>query len=448
MKGLSVNQKITILFMVSIGFFIATSCDQEEQLNDPLIVSVQVSADFINSYSNETVYIMASDSEGEILDYKKLDNDRTTQLSAPEYAKDNFTLSFVLTYQNTSGAAKRHLIGKSFHGINRGSNLLLKRQLSGYGNAGFFNFNLTDFDSETNVKYTLASNGDITSFFYPTSHNTGDAPIYSKNPTRLFITKFSPSQEPIGYLFPSTNYTVSRKYEISLEGTYLPFQTEQINFSDQVTAGVITYGITQIGSTKELYQVSNNNLYSGNILRIFYPGATFPAYASHSWQQVEEVYFENFNNEKRSDFNLLKVESEIDFSGQQVNYSINGDKALVCFDFDIEETESETYNWNCFASTGADQSIVIPRLPSEITSNFVGFSNSSWEANDLVEIVQMEGISTIGDYAIATAKGTWFGDRNYRYAGLNLPSDISFSELKFAEKHTPTPYVGFFRNGF
>lgn len=418
--------KVTLLLSLSLLF--ALSCEQDEQSFNSLLASVQVSAGFISPFESQSIYVIASDSNGEVIEYLKLENDQTFELTSISYTESTFTLSFIKTEQHITGKQQKHLIGKSFHGLKRGTKLFLKKQLPGYGNVGFFNFTAQNFDANQAFEYTLSSNGDIAHVTNPNSQGNpnynGEGVLYSKNPSKVFILKYGADQKPLGYLFPSTSYTVSQKYEIDVSGNYLPLQTEVVNFSNLAFVGVRVYGRPNIDHYKELYEVSSSTTSYGNTLTIYYPGTTFPGYASHSWLNENNSYYENFNKSERFDFDFLAIKATIGVFGQTVNYSLVGDYGIALFNFNIAASDDEIYDWNSFAVTGADQTITLPKLPAEITADFATYSYSSWRVNPLAEILQFESISNLEEYAINKANGVWLGSLNYKYAYLNLGTDL------------------------
>lgn len=438
------TDKATLL-LLSFSLFFASSCDQEEQPVNPLLVSVQVSADFISSFDNHRVYLLASDSEGNILEYRQLENDQTFELNSSSYTESTFTLSFIETIQYTTGSQQKNLNGKSFHGIKRGSKFLLKKQLPGYGNAGFFNFTVQNFDDGKANEYTLASNGGISHVTNPTYQGNpvfnGEYVLYSRNPTRLFIAKYGADKKPLGYLFPPTTYTVSQKYMIDVDGVYSAFQTEVANISDFVSAGVTVYGRPFIDNYEEFYNVSSSSTLYNKSLTIYYPGTAFPGYASHSWLNRTDSYYENFNKSVRSDFDFLKVEATMNVSGQTINFSLKGDNGIALFGFRFITSDNEFYNWDSFASVNSNQSIVLPRLPAEITANFGAYSYSSWEPETQVEILQLEDVTSLEEYAASKANGTWLGSLNFKYAHVNSGSS-------FVGEHRFRYHPYFFKDGF
>lgn len=418
------------LLLLSLSFFLGLSCENDEPTFNPLLASVQVSAGFIGSFNSQRVYLLASDSKGNVLEYRQLENDETFELNSSSYAESTFTLSFVETIQYTTGAQQKYLTGKSFHGIKRGSKLLLKNRLPGNMYAGFSNFTAQNFDDNMAYHYTISSNGygSTSNVSNPNTqsdpNNNQEFGLYSQNPTRLFVLKYDANQKPLGYLFPSTTYTVLQKYEISVGGNYSPMQTEVIHFPEFVSAGVTLYGRPAIDNYRELYEVSRSSTSYNNPLTIYYPGSAFPVYASRSWLYRENSYFENFNTNERSDFDFLKIEARLTISGQTISYSLSGGDGIALFDFNFNISDNEIYNWNSYASVESNGSITLPMLPAEITSNFASYSYDSWRAESKVEILQLIGVTTLEEYAASKANGTWLGFRNYKYTHVSVGNDL------------------------
>ncbi len=433
------------LLLLFLSLFFASSCDQEEEPFNPVLVTVQVSADFISSSNDQHIYLLASDNEGNILEYRQLENDQTFELNSASYTESTFTLSFIETMQYTTGSQQKHLTGKSFHGIKRGSKFPLKKQLPGYGNAGFFNFTVQNFDDSKANEYTLASNGGIS---YVTNPNyqgnptfNGEYSLYSRNPTRLFVVKYDVDKKPLGYLFPSTTYTVSREYTIDVDGTYSPFQTEVINFSANGFVGVAVYGRPRTDNYEELYKISNSSTSDNNSLTVYYPGTTFPGYASLSWLNENNSYYENFNKSTRSDFDFLNVEATMNVSNQTITCSLKGNNGIALFGFKFTKSDSEVYNWDSFVSVNSNQAITLPKLPAEIIAKFDAYSYNSWQPESQVEILQLESVSSLEEYAASKTNGTWLGSLNFKYSHLNSGSS-------FTGEHRFRNYPDFFRDGF
>lgn len=415
------NKTLTRLALSLVLLFLF-SCDDEEQAFNPQLVTVQVSADFINASSS--VYLLASNNKGDIIDYVKLENDKTFELNSDTYLDPTFTLSFVEKFRFTN-SQKTELQGNSFHDLQRGARLFLKRNIPGDVNAGFFNFTLQNIETANNISYSISSNGDILSYSLITKEDFKHS-INSKNPTRLFITKYSGTEEPISYLFPSTQHVVSSDYTIDIGGDYTPFQSENVNFSDNVFAGVKVYGRTRLDNFIEQYQVSTSTVNYGNALNVYYPGDAFAAYSSRSRMNQNNFYFENFNRDKRSDFDFLTTEIELVNGSQEFTYSVTGDAIVLRFDFNMNGNEFESYDWNSFANAGIDKQITIPKLPIEITSNMSLFNYDSWNSELLVELMEVEGIYSVDEYLVSEAKGTWIGTQNTKYAYAYLGSGSAF----------------------
>jgi hypothetical protein len=419
-----ITNKTTTRLALSLVLLFLFSCNDEEEAFNPQLVTVQVSADFINANSN--LYLLASKSNGDIIDYVKLENDKTFELNTDAYLDQTFTLSFV-EKQRFLPSQKTELSGNSFHGIQRGTRLFLKRSILDNRNAGFFNFTLQNIETVNNVSYAISSNGEFLS--YDAIANEGfNHTINSKNPTRLFITRYNATEEPISYLFPPTQHTVSNQYTIDIGGDYTPFQNENISFSDNVFAGVKVYGRTRLDNFIEQYQVSTSSVYYGNTLNVYYPGNVFAAYASRSWMNKNNFYFENFNKEKRSDFDFLRTEIELSNDSQQFIYSVTGDALVLRFDFNMNGNEFEAYDWNAYANAGVSKQLTLPRLPLEIMSEFTLYNYDHWSSELLVELMQVEGIYSVNEYLISEAEGKWLGTQNTKYVYAYLGSGSVFQE--------------------
>jgi hypothetical protein len=421
-----ISMKTMTRLALSLVLLFLFSCNDEDQTFNPRLITVQVSADFINVNSN--LYLLASKSNGDIIDHVKLENDKTFELNTDVYLDQTFTLSLVEKYEYSSGQ-KTELSGNSFHDIQRGTTLFLKRSISENGNVGFFNFTLQNIETANAISYSISSNGDVVSHNSITNEDFNHT-IYSKNPTRLFITKYNAQEEPVSYLFPLAQHTVMNQYAIDIRGDYTTFETEEVNFSDYVFAGVKVYGRTSPDSFIEEYEVSNSAVYYGNTLKVYYPGDIFAAYASRSWINENGIFFENFNKEKRNDFDFLNAQIELANTPQQFTYSVTGDGLILRFDFNMNGNEFETYDWNSFANAGINKQLTIPKLPIEIISDLSLFNYDSWSTESLVELMEVEGIYSIDEYLVSEAKGAWLGSKNTKYAYGYFGSGNAF-QLRF-----------------
>jgi hypothetical protein len=400
-----------LLPLMVAGLLLVASCDKgEDDSLNPVLFSIDIPEGLITSQSD--LYLVASDAEGETLAFTQLQDGQVNELRSDTYKESSFTLSIISKY--TAGQFK-DLYGSSYHGVKRGQSLVIDGSAI-EESENYINFTTGNFDVTNAASYAMASNGD-TDYVYP--DDLGGILYMAKSPTRVFITKYNKNFVATGFLFPSTTYTASQEPIISLSGTYTPFQTETVTFSESVFAGVEVYGLPSATSYDEQYQVADVST-DGTRLDIKYPGTAFPAYASYSYIEGDGYYLEAYHKSQRSDFSPMDVDATIEINGQEVTYSVTGDGDIVSLDFDQEGTDFEYIDWDMYANTGTNQSLVLPKLPIEITSGFSSYSYSNWQAEDELVVLQIEGISSTDEYLAGDIGGGLENSRNTKYLYLYL----------------------------
>lgn len=437
MKNHFVEKSARAAWLLGALLFVVSSCDNEDEFN-PLLASIQVPAGLLDSDSK--VYLLASDSEGEIIEFAEIQDGATTQLVSDTYTESTFTLSIVTAYSDLS---YKDLYGSSYHGVRRGVKIVVPE--SADEEVDYFQFTTQNFDAVNASYYTLASNGDASSI-YP-DDTSGDLYL-SKSPTRFFITKYNLNYEPIGFQFPTTTYTAAQTPAVNLAGTYAAFQSETVNFTESSYAGVTVYGRVAADNFTELYEVSESSTGSTS-LSIKYPGTTFPAYASSSYVEGFDYYYEAYHKSQRSDFSMLDVDATVEITGQTIDYSITSNGDVVSFDFDQDGSESEYFGWDIYAPTGANKSVTIPKLPTEITSTFSAYSYAGWTNDEDLEVMQIEGVDSVDEYILAEMDENLSGSVNAKYVYLYLGSGVAReARLNLVQEKKHHTKLGGYKNRF
>jgi hypothetical protein len=395
-----------------VASVLGTSCDDGEgdSLN-PVLISIDVPDGLLTGGGN--AYIVASDAKGEILAFTELKDGEVNELRSDSYKESTFTLSLV---SREVSSQYKDLYGSSYHGVKRGLSFVIDAS-----NFEEFEeeleFTTQNFDNTASY-YILSSNGDY-DYIYP---DFPDGYLYmAKSPTRVFITKYDLENQPVGFLFPATTYTGAQSPTINLAGTYASFQSETVTLSEQVYAGVAVFGRLAANDYQQQYSVSQVDDYASS-LSIKYPGNTFPAYSSYSYVEGDNYYYEAYHKSQRSDFSLMTVNADVEINGQKVTYSVTGDGDIVSIDFDQEGTDFEYIDWDLYANVGSNQSVVVPKLPTEITNGFSSYSYSNWQADDEAVVLQIEGISSADEYVAGEFDGSLYNSRNAKYLYLYFGS--------------------------
>lgn len=439
------EQKIASVLLVVILLFVVSSCDKEEDPFNPLLVSVELPAGVLDS--DGSVYLVASDSEGEVITFAELSDGKTIELKSDSYTAATFTLSIVSAYQ--SGSYK-DLYGSSYHEVSRGTKLVVPEDSADDGSE-YFEFNVQNFDSNTASYYTIAGNGgspDNGGSFNINFSDAGGYLFFSKSPSRLFITKYDANYQPTGFQFPSTTYTSTQVPTINLAGNYTAFQSETVTFSEPVYAGVDVYGRLAADNYLEQYRVSSSDI-SGSSLSIKYPGNTFPVYSSESYVQGEDYYYEAYHKSQRSDFSLLDVDASVEIDGQTINYSVTTQGDVVSFYLEQQGGDFEYYEWEMYAPVGSNKSATIPKLPTEITNGFDSYSYTAWSTNEQVEVMEIENVGSLDEYLRADVDGRLYGALNtkrvYLYLGTGSARE---ARAKLAKERNHKEKLGAFKARF
>lgn len=412
MKTRCVLEKFKTLPLLVAGLFFVTSCDNEGDSFNPLLVSIQIPADVLDSDSE--IYMLASDANGDIIEFKVLEDGETNVLSSDSYKEGTFTLSLIS--RNASGQYK-YLDGSSYYGVKRGLKVVLDESTFNETEE-YLEYTSQNFDINNASYYLLSSNGDI-DYVYP--DDLSGSLYLAKSPTRIFVTKYNQDYQPSGFLFPTTTYTASQSPAINLSGSYTAFQTETVTFSESVYAGVEVYGRPAANNYDEQYEVYDVSSY-GDELDIKFPGTTFPAYSSMSYVEGEDYYYSAYHKSQRSDFSMMDVNASVEIDGPTLVYTVTGDGEIVSLDFDQEGTNFEYLDWEIYANTGSNQSVTLPKLPAAITTGFSSYSYNNWEADEEIEVLEVEGIDSIDEYLNAELDGSQQYSLNAKYVYLYLGS--------------------------
>lgn len=405
--------KLKVLLLSALLFTIS-SCDNDDDAFNPLLASVDVPEGFFSS--NTKLYILASDKAGNVIEFAEVIEGEITELKSDSYKESTFTLSIVDIYNY--GTSYKDLYGSSYHNLKRGVKVVLTED--DLEEESYLNYTAQNFDVNAS-EYIISSNGD-NNYVY-SDYLTGYL-YFSKSPTRIFITKKDLNYTPTGFMFPTTTYTNGTTPTINLSGNYTAFQSETINFTEPVYAGVEVYGRSAANSYDEQYLVSDVYEYDQSIV-VKYPGTTFPAYASESYVSGDDYSYEAYNKSQRSDFSMMDIDATVTITGQTITYSATGDGNVVYLDIDQDGNDFEYFDWDVYAPVGSNQSVTIPKLPVEITTGFSSYSYAAWEAQEEISVMEIETIDSIDEYFAADMGSVDYRSLNSKSMYLYLGSGVA-----------------------
>lgn len=405
--------KVLVLF---VFVFTISSCDNDEDAFNPLLASIEIPEEFLSSTSK--VFLLASDKAGEVIEFAEVKNGEVTELKSDSYKESTFTLSFVEVY-TASGSAYKDLYGISYHNLKKGTKIILTDD--DLEDETFINYTAQNFDVATASRYVVASNSDY-SYVYP-DDLSGNL-YFTKGGTRTFIIKYDQDNVAAGFMFPTITFAAGTNAIINLSENFTTLQSETVTFTDPAYIGVAVYGRPDANLYDQQYLVSQDNGYD-EPLTVKYPGTTFPAYSSESYAEGDDYYYEAYNKSQRSDFAMLDVNATLNITGPTIVYSLTGDGSIASFDFEMEGNDFEYFDWDLYAPVGSNQSVTIPKLPSEITTAFITFNYEAWEAEEEVSVMEIENIDSIDEYFRADMSSVDYRSLNSKYLGLYMGSGVA-----------------------
>jgi hypothetical protein len=361
----------TILTFVIILFSFACDGSKENPIN-PNLATVTFDANLFNSDLNQEseFFVMASKSDGSLIDYKPIDIGQTVTLSLSDYSENEFTFSIIDRSIEASG---KSLSGLSYQGMPRGVEIIIKDPRS--QTAEFVTLKAINFN-QNNSSYLFSLPGHFIECFAD-----GSLPLPSaKNNSPLYIVTRNVEGEDNGYLLTQTNYALGQEYDLSLNKIFNAFTSDPITISSDFDfAANYLYGRLANDAPEQAYWLSFSEArLSQNNLALKKPGSLFSSYSSYSTAYSNSLNYLSFSTDKSNDFEIPVYEI-LDFDAEPgiVNYSATSQDGFVGIAFG-NFIDGVYLDWIVTNKVGLVKTARVPNIPSEITSFISGFSNNFW----------------------------------------------------------------------
>lgn len=367
----------TILTCVVILFLSACSGSKENPIN-PNLATVTFDANLSNIEfnPNSEFFLMASKSDGSLIDYKAIEVGETVTLANPDYSEDSFTLSMI---EKNDEAIGKSLFGLSYQGMPRGVEIIIKDPRS--QTAEFVTLNAINFN-QNNSSYLFSLPGHFIECFAD-----GSLPLPSaKNNSPLYIVTRNVEGEDNGYLLTQTNYALGQEYDLGLNKVFSAFTGESVTISSGFDfAANYLYGRQASDAPEHAYCLSYSEaILNQTNLALKMPGNLFSTYSSVSVALSDYLYYKSFSNNKSKDFEIPVYEI-LDFDAEPglVNYAATSQNGYVGMYF--SNLVNGTYiDWLVTDKAGLGKTARVPNIPNEITNFIPGYTHNLWSWDEFI----------------------------------------------------------------
>ncbi|MCZ8328588.1 MAG: hypothetical protein O9302_11050 [Cyclobacteriaceae bacterium] len=355
-------------------------------------------------------YLMASASDGSVIDYKKLEFGKTLVLQNMGQALETFTLSFV--ERNTK---EKFIMGLSYQLTPIGSEIQINAPETGAP----VQLDVNGFEGDAN-SYRVSLPGHSETLYGPASFSL----LSEKNNAKIYVVKTDYDKGDIGFYLTEKTYTTGQTHQFNLTNAYQTFNEEEINLNtefDFVFANLRLFGRSANEVPSLAYFVSNNWSQEGDKQIVFRkPGTIFPTFSSVSTIYGDYHIFSSISTSKAYDFSIPELEIEkVESKPGQVNFSIIAENGYVGSYF-MKEQNNGYIEWYVTDKAGLNKTVRVPNLPKELTNFIADFNPDDLLWTEEVYLTWPQTNLTIGEIM------------NYDLLGW-LPNDVPVVDVKFLD---------------
>jgi hypothetical protein len=396
-KNFQTEFKLVILSFLAIVF---SSCNENEEEIKVDLISIYADEDYFGS---SEVFVIASDGNGDVIEYAQLKRGDTTTLSSTNFNKESFTLSLVYTFSADNG--DKSLFGQSYYDMKREAKLDFS-----YDEFDFFTIQLSNYNPDA-AFYNICSNRQF-QYIYP-GMNLALLTFFGET-SRIFNTIYSkdlPIGVPMHYSFPATELNASETGSLDLASVNTDFDLEVVSTGEYHETFVSLHGILGTGQNQQVFQNIVNNYTASGSLDFWYPGNVFGRYASTTVAISDNYEAFIFDKDSKYNFTIPTYTYSSEGQGPAFTFSASGGD-WIFVDLDYENSTSQnSLGFRAYVPTGFNQIVNMVKLPEEIIRIFDGYNYENWEFDhESPTVVEFEDYSSLSDYIVANNQKefTWF----------------------------------------
>jgi hypothetical protein len=418
-KTLNWSLRKLLTLCLALGFmFVISSCDDDDKF-DPTLISVYTPDYWLGG--SYFYYAVASDANGDVITYARLQNGETTTLSSNSYKGKTFTLSIIERYKSFNSNS---IDGESFYQIPRGGVVRLDYEDLKEGDnesyLSYAQFNLSNAANPNVSSYSLIT--DYTNIDVGT--NSTQVNVYFKQESsRVFALAYN-NNGTRRYTFPSTVYNGFETYPFDLATVTSDFVTEAVQIGEEENAYVYVNGILGTGESRQTFREVAYSSGSGTI-NVAFPGTAFTSYSSYSEIGGNNFYAYIYDKDSKYNFTHPTYTYAAESTGPQLTYSITGggDWMYMDIDYDYSIDGNGSYDLDVYLPVGENIVANIVKLPTEITEGMDDYVYEDWEFDfDGVDVVDYEDFANAAEYIRAVS------DKNYNYYDYNYTNVEVYTE--------------------
>lgn len=425
-----------ILLVLASFLLTVSSCDNDDDLN-PTLITIKVPDYYLGN--SEEYYAVASDNNGDVLDFERLKSGETIALESSGYKGNSFTLSFIV---KDRAIGRSILGGDSYYDIKRGATINFAFQDAGEIENDTYHevqFDLTGFDANASYYY-----------FYSNGYNayvgpgyTSIYPNFSEEKSRVFVTKYDNQGQLVAFSFPTAAYSAYQVHPFNLATVTTAFSTETVSLPANTNASVYVSGLMNsangVHDFGSLYSTANG----GSINIKYAPG--FDRYSSETNLSGNDFYAYIFDKDSRYNFSVPTYSVTLEATGPSLAYTIEGGGDWAYLDIDYNNTAggSNSYDLDVYVPVGSNNVVNLVKLPQEIVGTLSDYNYNNWDFDLYPEIVDYEDFSNASEFLAAASEP----DFNYYHHNFSMVEiDVEGSARKESAdknnfKHSVMPHI-------